>query len=96
MNKELKHFGIVGMRWGSRKGISAKKATRKKIASMSDDELRTKLNRINMERQYTALMQTRSSKAKSYVTKIAATSFAAAATAIATKRIKEAMESALD
>lgn len=62
--EELRHYGTKGMRWGIRKkrGSSVKKASKPKkrsIKDMSDAELRERINRINMERQYSQLTRTR-------------------------------------
>ena len=62
----LQHHGILGQKWGVRrteaqlakssKGTtSSKKVERNKVKSMSDSELRQRLNRMQMERQYSQL-----------------------------------------
>ena len=40
------------------------------IKSMSDDELRRRINRLNMERQYSQLTQPETSKGASYVSSV--------------------------
>lgn len=88
MTNTLKHYGILGMKWGIRRtpaqlararGHSTteephedyKKAhTSKSIKSMSDAELRNRLNRIQMERQYSQLSESNVSKGKEYAQKI--------------------------
>ena len=58
MENELKHYGVLGMKWGVRKARSEthsdyKKAhSKKKVSEMSDQELRERNNRLQMERQY--------------------------------------------
>lgn len=67
MNNVLSHYGVKGMRWGVRKSrpsrdtkkTSAKKTTptsntskKNKLSDLSDDELRRRINRLNMEKQY--------------------------------------------
>lgn len=67
----LQHHGILGQRWGVRrtevqlargskggsssKRVSTKETEKSKVKSMSDAELRQKINRIQMERQYSQL-----------------------------------------
>ena len=67
MYNEFYHFGIPGMKWGIRKYQNAdgtrtnagrrhasrtKKNKKEDISKLSDAELRSKLNRKQMERQY--------------------------------------------
>ena len=75
----LEHYGVMGMKWGVRKSTSAqnrliKAAAAKKAKTFSDADLRAKVNRLNMEKQYTTLIskrdevsQTRMEKAAGYV-----------------------------
>lgn len=67
-NNELYHYGVLGMRWGVRRSPDQlararhrkdeihddyKKAhSKKSIKAMSNDELRSRNNRLNMEKQY--------------------------------------------
>lgn len=62
----LEHYGVRGMRWGVRRGhgpygqprMSRRQARKQKaaeISSMSDAELRARLNRLQMEKQYKQL-----------------------------------------
>ena len=64
MNDELKHFGVKGMKWGIRRtpaqlGHPTKKSStsqrREEMKKMSDTELRNRINRIQMEKQYMQL-----------------------------------------
>lgn len=77
----LYHHGIVGMKWGvrrtqaqlSRSGGSAKKSLgegKKSVKDMSDEELRKKVNRLQMERQYTQLSSSNVSKGREYAQKM--------------------------
>lgn len=48
--QELKHYGVLGMKWGRRKGPSAPSS--KNVKNMSDDELQKTTQRINREKAY--------------------------------------------
>lgn len=74
----LEHYGVKGMRWGRRKGAgsssessvkTAKTAKKVKpvkpdVKKMSDEELRKKINRIQMEQQYAKLTGTKEGRSK--------------------------------
>lgn len=73
-NKELYHYGVLGMKWGRRRYqnkdgslTSAGKRRRKdygqEAKTMSDQDLRSSINRMNLERRYVNLSKGRSSKA---------------------------------
>lgn len=64
MNYSLKHHGITKQKWGVRNGPpyplkeSQKSAAERKAAhALSDDELRTQINRMQLEKQYRQLLQ---------------------------------------
>lgn len=59
---ELAHYGKKGMRWGVRKSDSSSDSTPEKpkgpdVSKMSDDELRTAINRLKMEKEFKKLTQ---------------------------------------
>ncbi len=74
---ELTHYGVLGMKWGKRRGNGASSSTSKtkktstqdKIKKMSDDELRKKINRLQMEKQYSQLTSSDVNKGKAYAQK---------------------------
>ena len=56
----LEHYGVKGMRWGVRRSRrqlrrAAKSRDSDRLKNMSDDELRTMVNRMNLEQQYSRL-----------------------------------------
>lgn len=58
--KFIEHAGVKGMKWGVRRskrqlGRSVKESTSRSAKNMSDDELRTVINRMQMEQQYSSL-----------------------------------------
>ena len=56
---DLKHFGILGMRWGiHRRGpahsdsVKVQTLKKKHVTELSNDELKTAINRLQLERQF--------------------------------------------
>ena len=80
MENSLYHYGVLGMKWGHRRSQAelararaargSSKVTKESIKEMSDDELRRKLNRIQMEQQYAKLSGADVSRGKQYVDKV--------------------------
>lgn len=71
----LKHFGVLGMKWGRRRGRSEESRSvsslRKKSASeLTNKELEAAIRRINLEKQYTALNPTFVSRGKAQVSSL--------------------------
>ena len=75
-DNELYHYGVLGMKWGVRRkrnssNVETVKPKKKTLSEMSDDELKSKLNRLQMEKQYKELVRTlQDSKAKTFVKKV--------------------------
>ena len=56
MDDELKHYGVLGMKWGKRRGRSSNvSATPKKQRRMSKKELQARVNRLRLEQEYAKL-----------------------------------------
>ena len=75
-NNELYHYGIKGMKWGIRRtpaqlGHRPAKTTtsqrKSEMKKMSDTELRNRINRIQMEKQYMQLTAPEVSAGKKFV-----------------------------
>lgn len=58
-NQDLMHYGVKGMKWGRRKARTSKKSQplsyKKRARAMSNEELQTKITRLNLERSYVNL-----------------------------------------
>lgn len=79
---ELYHYGVLGMRWGVRRtpeqlARSSKKTSSvhedykkahdsKSVKEMSDAELRARVNRLNMEQQYSKMNPNTVQKGKNF------------------------------
>lgn len=83
---QLTHYGVLGMKWGRRKGSSSGssstpsnpsndhikkvKLKRKKVSEMSNEELRDLNTRLQLERQYADLNKASVASGKKVVTDI--------------------------
>lgn len=61
-DESLMHYGIPGMRWGKRKGsssssssTSASKPVARKLSEIPDDELKTMIGRLKLEKEFLTL-----------------------------------------
>lgn len=108
---ELYHYGVLGMKWGVRKdktkgALRKRKSTPvhddykkahsgKSVKSMSDSELRSVNNRLQMERQYSDLTR-KTSKGKKVVNALIKTAGTIAAAEAAYKTYNRIGKQAVD
>lgn len=68
--EELEHAGTKGMKWGRRKKKVEAAAEEAKVKSMSDDELKARINRIKLEKEYKKLTSPEISEGRKLVAEI--------------------------
>lgn len=98
-NNYLMHYGILGMHWGIRRGssVSSSRPKKRKVylpreaKYLDDKELQRRVTRLNNERQYRKMTQSRAANAHDAVNKILATATTAAVTAYATTKVAKAL-----
>jgi len=109
-DKFLEHFGVPGMKWGRRKTTSTKAPSTKKTTKakpktkpktkpkkrLSDEQLRKKLTRLQMEKQYKQLTKKDRSVGSKIVTDIFTNAAKQTATAYVSKYMTKGLESVLD
>ena len=80
-NNELYHYGVLGMRWGIRrdKSISSGKSSNKRkstnqkaVKDLSNDELKAKITRLELEKRYRDLNPPTVSRGRKFVDKVLA------------------------
>ena len=101
----LTHYGILGMKWGVRKGKgsssskssntnkSAEKQKNKRLEDMSDDELRAAISRIQMEKQYKSLTAKETSAGKKFASEVLSSAGKQVATAYTAKLMTQKLDS---
>jgi len=102
-NNELKHYGVLGMRWGVRRrrsgaddsedSVRARRALGKNINEMSNKELQDANQRIRLEQEHKDLIR-KNTVGKKIVTAILATSGTIVALKAAQTNFKNAGKSA--
>lgn len=64
------HYGIKGMKWGIRRdNPSGGKAKRPEASKLSDDELKKTVARMNLEKQYSELVDSEKKRNRSSIAK---------------------------
>lgn len=74
----LEHYGVPGMKWGKRRRANRERKTdnaqraaaRSKVKDMSDDDLKTAINRLKLEKEYKSLNAHQVSEGQKIVTDI--------------------------
>lgn len=94
----LAHHGIKGMKWGVRRSqkvldqLAGRTSKKEDVKKMSDQELRQKINRIQMEQQYSKLTSRQMSAGEKAVRDVLANSAKNVATNYTTKAMTKAVE----
>ena len=103
-NDELYHHGIKGMKWGVRRtpaqlGHKPSKLTtsqrKSEMKKMSDKELRNRINRIQMEKQYMQLTAPEVSAGKKFVKDVLVNAAKQTATSYVSKYMNKGLEAAM-
>lgn len=98
----LAHYGVLGMKWGKRKGssgssIKSSKKSKKnpKASTLSDAELRQRINRLQMEKQYKQLTTKDRSTASKFVGDVVRESAKQTASSYVTKYMKTGVDAGI-
>lgn len=101
-NDTLAHYGVLGMKWGKRKGssgssIKSSKKSKKnpKASTLSDSELRQRINRLQMEKQYKQLTTKERSTSSKFVGDVVRESAKQTASSYVTKYMKSGVEAGI-
>lgn len=102
-NNVLEHYGVLGMKWGVRRAQNGRVTLGKKsktqkpdpLKKMTDQELRNRINRIQMERQYKQLTAPQRSAGQKIASDILVNAAKQTATSYISKAMTKGVESAL-
>ena len=106
---DINHSGVLGMRWGHRKdrpnGVTTGQKPKKKskaelrrdeMAKLSDTELRQRINRLQMEKQYDQLTSPQTGRGKKVVKDVLANAAKQTATNYASKYMTKGMDALIE
>lgn len=69
---DIRHVGVLGMHWGIRKRgpassdfTKAREIKKRHVSELSNEELKTVINRLQLEKQYSDISQATASKGQS-------------------------------
>jgi len=94
----LAHYGILGMRWGKRKGSSSSTGSKggsskgkktRTVKDMSNKEIQSRVKRIQLEQQYSSVSSKRKSKGRKMAESILSDSAKSVATTYVTKQMND-------
>ena len=92
-DEELAHYGVLGMRWGFRKrreGVTT--VDSKKSSVLTDEEIKSRIARIKIEKEYNELRSPKITAGKKILTGL----LVGTATAVASTYLRKYMEKGVD